>query len=243
MGLSDELNLKQADYRRDGDSSCNCKDFDSYLDACANNVKNINDLRHLFTVMLQYAFSNPKLLSNYKSELACLAGDRKTNPQAIQVTAGTAIDIGDTQNVPAVRVAMGKVEYKNEATNPISSRSMDHSASVLSYECKTSVIITCRHNDADVCAYIQEFVVMFLISRYPWLMNNFNAGNLGWLRDYYPISTTEPEMKNQEDDQTIYWYETTCEFGIEFVYSLTVRQESKRLKDFKIVVDENLAQA
>lgn len=195
----------------------------------------LNTLRRAFTALLCWAFEHPQNMDGFEEALGCLTWDKDNAITELTIQPGSAIDPGDTENVPGIIVSCGKdgVRYTRPYNDALSALSPDTSAGTLTYIAEVNVEVLCRNNDADIACVMADYVMLFLSAVGPLLRRTFR-----WFLDYTPVSQTEPvSVSKSESDPTARWYETTVTFKIEYSYDISIFEESQRLKTAAVYVN------
>jgi hypothetical protein len=181
---------------------------------------------------LRWAFANVDNTDGFAEALKCMTWSADGDVSQIQIQPGSVQDPGDTMQVPSIMVSCGQegIQMKPYAMSSETHISPDTSSHQRVWSATANMTIVCRAWDADVACIMSDFVLMFLTAMEPKLRATF-----GWLREYKPVNQTEPALTNavQAEDATK-WYESKVVIELEYVYSVFVALESKRLKDFSV---------
>jgi hypothetical protein len=209
-----------------------CPSLDAWRTCFIDAPPSMNTLRHAFTTLLKWAYANAVNKDSFSDALGCLVFDTDPSKSQISIQSSSALDPGDTENVPGIIVSCDQgIKFERQWISSEGAASPDFASNERLWLAHASIKFVCRHYDADVACMMSDFTTMFLTAMEPVLYETFN-----WILDYKPAAQTEPTItqKTQTEDAAK-WYESTVNFELNYRYSVFVARESKRLKDFSLV--------
>lgn len=210
-----------------------CSSLDRWCDCVRGASPSLHDLRRIFTLLLQYLFSDSSRLAEYSEALECRTYDSDKNNTKISISPTTVVDPGDTENIPGILVQAGDdgMQFEPAGLTSDVNESTDYASHEEVWKTTVQMQFVCRDKDADVAGIMSDAVMLFLVALRPKLFRT-----LSWLREFDPVSVTEPKIaKNELDDtSTDRWYESVASVKITAEYRVYVAEESRRLKDFSL---------
>lgn len=212
-----------------------CSTFEQFCRCVKDLDPTLYNVRRIFTLLTQFLFSDSSRLAGLEEALACRTytpGDANS----LKVAPATVVDPGSTENVPGVLIQCGEegMQFTKVSMEPEMNETPDFAAHEEVWQFDCSVQFRCMDRDADIAGMMAEAIMLFVVALRPKLYRT-----LQWLKDYVPVSVSEPRLtKNDLDDTSSdRYYESIAAVKITGTYRVYVAEESKRLKDFSIITE------
>ncbi|MCQ2172141.1 MAG: hypothetical protein MJZ17_05255 [Bacteroidales bacterium] len=213
---------------------CTCCSSFSEWCRCVDGVEpSLHSIKRIFTLLVQYLFSDKDRLSGLSEALACRTYSSDKSETGLNIAPATVIDPGGTEVVPAILIQASNdgVKFEKIAMDPSVHESPDYASNTEVWKCDVVLQFRCLDRNGDVSGMMADALMLFLTSLRRGLL-----GRVPWLKEYVPVEITEPKLIKSEIDDTSSdkWYESIVAVQITYIYSVFVATESKRLKDFSL---------
>lgn len=212
-----------------------CKSLADWQRCYADASPSLNTFRRTFTALLRWAFSQTNRIDGFKDAIGCLTWSENEGKDQIYISSGSSADPGDTEQVPGIIISCDKqgVALNRPWINSKGAESPDTSSHNRVYVGKVTMQFTCMHFDADVACIMADYVLLFITALEQVIKETFL-----WLLDYKPVNQTEPTLTQKvQTEGASKWYESVVSLELDYEYAVFLARESKRLKDFELVVD------
>lgn len=180
--------------------------------------------------MLKLFFNSPSMLGPWEEALECVVNSK------LKIEAGTAVDPGNTENVPSIIVSAGEGLQLSKPwlRAPQFNIGGDYSTQANMHQCDVSLNFLVRHFDAAIADQMADALMMLLIGGEQQIRNTWR-----WVVEYIPLGQTEAKRARKAQDPEAFedWYEATVSVKLVYIMSVTVRQESKRIAEIKVQGD------
>lgn len=193
---------------------------------CKGSAASLNNLRRAFTLLARTSFAHIPENEEYKDALSCRTYTDNPETNKISIEPASVINPGNTQNVPGVLVAVPEgFQFERKSLSPVASHSPDFASSSQITMGTATVTFTCRDTDADMACLMADLLMLTVMAARDAAMDAWRT----WLLDYEVMGQTEPKLVKQEDDTSIYWYESVVTLKLSLAWGARVSVESKRM--------------
>lgn len=205
-------------------TKCSCLDE---LFACYHGAPpSMSTLRRLFTLLARWPFASSDNMSGYEDALACLTWSPDPTKSHIKIEPASVVNPGDTSNIPGILVALKDgIQLKRAGIGDTGATLSDYSGRVSSFIGSADIVLTCRHQDADVTCMMADLLLLFLTA-----VQGYIIGSFRWAINYVPVGQTEPKLTFKEGDADTKWYESIVEIHLDFSYDTFTTREAPRLR-------------
>ena len=211
----------------------NCVDLQEWEECFIEAPPTIFTLRKCFTILLRYFYGNPNNFGEFSDAVGCLTYSDSEKDSALHIAPGGTHDPGNTENVPGILVSIGDgISYSKEWIDAKGTTSPDFASHTNVRTATVKLTFIHRHIDAEIAGIMCDLTTMFITAIEEKIRRTFN-----WVRGYDIDSQTEPKRARKATDPEAFedFYESMSTLTIVYTYSVFVAEESKRLKDYSIM--------
>lgn len=203
-----------------------CVSLEDWGTKCSEAPPGLSSLKTGFVLLLKLFFNSPSMLGPWEDALECVANGK------LKIEPGTAVDPGNTENVPSIIVSTGEGLQLSKPWigAPQGNLGGDYSTQINMHQCDVAVNFLVRHFNADIADQMADALMMLLIGSEQQIRNTWT-----WVVDYAPVNQTEAKRARQAQDPESFeeWYEARVAVKLTYIMSVAVRQESKRIAEIK----------